>query len=382
MCGGTHPRRHDISDLQGLSPRVRGNPEHPVGLIHNTGSIPACAGEPTRNCGRSCKARVYPRVCGGTSLSRRGNWRRTGLSPRVRGNRARHQAQDLSNGSIPACAGEPPSTRRRFRRPWVYPRVCGGTSSAPFHRLPTAGLSPGVRGNLSHWSCFPLGSGSIPRVRGNPAQMADAAAGQGSIPACAGEPALDRGAVAVARVYPRVCGGTLVVRVRQLDEEGLSPRVRGNPRRASLRAWLRGSIPACAGEPRRQQCSTSTMWVYPRVCGGTSEQMWRFRDHTGLSPRVRGNRLAGARPLGDAGSIPACAGEPAAGGDVAGAAWVYPRVCGGTRLSARLSARLQGLSPRVRGNPTCRSFLVGWAGSIPACAGEPLGVNTLFYLTS
>ena len=50
-------------------------------------------------------------------------------------------------------------------------------------------------------------------------------------------------------VYPRVCGGTVVVIALLRAREGLSPRVRGNPKsRMGLTNCL-GSIPACAGEP-------------------------------------------------------------------------------------------------------------------------------------
>ena len=56
-------------------------------------------------------------------------------------------------------------------------------------------------------------------------------------------------------VYPRVCGGTqLAVFMATLDQ-GLSPRVRGNPMRGGAMAACLGSIPACAGEPQIQQSS-------------------------------------------------------------------------------------------------------------------------------
>ena len=51
--------------------------------------------------------RVYPRVYGGTAeewMPKIADW---GLSPRVRGNRGRVDAQDRRLGSIPACTGEP-----------------------------------------------------------------------------------------------------------------------------------------------------------------------------------------------------------------------------------------------------------------------------------
>ena len=49
-------------------------------------------------------------------------------------------------------------------------------------------------------------------------------------------------------------------------------------------------------------------------------------------------------------SIPACAGEPIPCLTYAGCVTVYPRVCGGTRMSSKGLTHSRGLSPRVRGN--------------------------------
>ena len=113
----------------GLSPRVRGNrfTEHVYGGAN--GSIPACAGEPLLPESRQERPRVYPRVCGGTMFDKEKSDRCYGLSPRVRGNPLRESMPCLSHGSIPACAGEPCSTRRSQIDATVYPRVCGGTRS-------------------------------------------------------------------------------------------------------------------------------------------------------------------------------------------------------------------------------------------------------------
>ena len=74
---------------------------------------------------------------------------------------------------------------------------------------------------------------------------------------------------AAATVYPRVCGGTYGVQAAVSIAHGLSPRVRGNrPPRTSLPAG-EGSIPACAGEPFLQSDAINASEVYPRVCGGT-----------------------------------------------------------------------------------------------------------------
>ena len=74
---------------------------------------------------------VYPRVCGGTAIPLVLVVSVLGLSPRVRGNRSNRRNQDVASGSIPACAGEPTSYGAGDVGTSVYPRVCGGTLSAP-----------------------------------------------------------------------------------------------------------------------------------------------------------------------------------------------------------------------------------------------------------
>ncbi len=73
------------------------------------GSIPACAGEPLTKRDDADWPRVYPRVCGGALCSRTYLRCRRGLSPRVRGSPAEEGQASAAVGSIPACAGEPPS---------------------------------------------------------------------------------------------------------------------------------------------------------------------------------------------------------------------------------------------------------------------------------
>ena len=112
------------------------------------------------------------------------------------------------------------------------------------------------------------------------------------------------------RVYPRVCGGTREEARQRREAEGLSPRVRGNPaERTSARAFSR-SIPACAGEPTVIALILNSTKVYPRVCGGTLGGYSIAELDYGLSPRVRGNRDHDPLIQQYVGSIPACAGEP------------------------------------------------------------------------
>ena len=315
------------------------------------GSIPACAGEPQPSSMHGACFGVYPRVCGGTRPGSLGLPRWQGLSPRVRGNPAIVDVVEGPSGSIPACAGEPGEAAPGFRSWRVYPRVCGGTVLVVVAGGPYPGLSP--------------------RVRGNPNRRAPARESLGSIPACAGEPASLSNPTPNQRVYPRVCGGTNQEMRGAYPHGGLSPRVRGNPRRPRSHDHLHRSIPACAGEPRHCRRSRRPRRVYPRVCGGTRAPAAERCDGGGLSPRVRGNRQSSPPLLLENRSIPACAGEPRNSPSATSMGQVYPRVCGGTRRRQVCAASSRGLSPRVRGNRAFVLIAATAVRSIPACAGEP-----------
>ena len=363
----------------GLSPRVRGNPLSEPPERADGRSIPACAGEPISGVIYGLLYGVYPRVCGGTCRCLSCVRESSGLSPRVRGNLIQPVLLRRRQRSIPACAGEPPAISCCAPLYAVYPRVCGGTYPRKRPPLCWAGLSPRVRGNP-----FP---GSCPLII------------TGSIPACAGEPGCTSSGTAAAGVYPRVCGGTPSGCPNWRKAKGLSPRVRGNPTghfQAVAGVW---SIPACAGEPRLPMLRLARAGVYPRVCGGTRIRRRTSWTAGGLSPRVRGNQLAGTAGIQRRRSIPACAGEPLQGGRdqvvdgvyprVCGGTHqrgpksgppgqVYPRVCGGTREVQSTRLCPSGLSPRVRGNQAPLRPIPQPRRSIPACAGEPTGAGAGF----
>ena len=417
MCGGTHRTPRVKRGKAGLSPRVRGNRARQYGVAHAARSIPACAGEPPARRSHHRLRQVYPRVCGGTSTCSTASIGPSGLSPRVRGNRRRIALARRPWRSIPACAGEPCPPACATQSPGVYPRVCGGTRGRSARCGDWGGLSPRVRGNPRWYqdagkpgrsipACagepgagiIPAPQGQVyprvcggtgdpdeqggviqglsPRVRGNRDGGAGWRSRRGSIPACAGEPALASRGTPATGVYPRVCGGTVLVEDGGADDSGLSPRVRGN------RGWSQGlqmqlrSIPACAGEPQERSDRSGDGRVYPRVCGGTSGARRRRAIRQGLSPRVRGNPRARAHGDDVSRSIPACAGEPPRRGRAQELGRVYPRVCGGTSSEDAGTSAGRGLSPRVRGNPFPASSSLAWMGSIPACAGEPGGWRT------
>ena len=168
VCGGTGGIFCRVAGSAGLSPRVRGNHERSYHFRRYARSIPACAGEPGFASIAAMNSKVYPRVCGGTRMN--ACWTRItyGLSPRVRGNLAGAQANGRIERSIPACAGEPNLSFDELGREPVYPRVCGGTTIDTTSALPATGLSPRVRGNRAWLQVSTHLFGSIPACAGEP----------------------------------------------------------------------------------------------------------------------------------------------------------------------------------------------------------------------
>ena len=226
-------------------------------------------------------------------------------------------------------------------------------------------------GTASAVSTASAAKGLSPRVRGNHVDGAVFVGDERSIPACAGEPRRQGPARSRFAVYPRVCGGTFPFDFCHAGFYGLSPRVRGNRVPAPALGGPPGSIPACAGEPACSSAACSRFQVYPRVCGGTPGTRPAALGGPGLSPRVRGNRWRCRRTSGWRRSIPACAGEPCDVSPNAAGVMVYPRVCGGTPPTNGVKPKWTGLSPRVRGNPGHHRRAAALERSIPACAGEP-----------
>ena len=293
-------------------------------------SIPARAGEPGAPCWSSKTLWVYPRACGGTGVMLISSTPQYGLSPRVRGNRCHWAHPPRGPRSIPARAGEPPRSLCGIAKWAVYPRACGGTEGSVLVQEEGDGLSPRVRGNRT-----------APGITGRRWR---------SIPARAGEPDVSPLIHSAIRVYPRACGGTGQAVAAVDQQQGLSPRVRGNHAGTAAQPGGAGSIPARAGEPHRLVVPPDPARVYPRACGGTDAGFGGRVPVEGLSPRVRGNRPLVAVVALVLGSIPARAGEPPWYTERSRRDGVYPRACGGTGWAAVPASVRWGLSPRVRGN--------------------------------
>ena len=167
-CGGTFCGDSEVTRYLGLSPRVRGNRAGEGGGPDRQGSIPAGAGEPLAKPYPSVCHRVYPRGCGGTAVHETHRTKAKGLSPRVRGNHDPLWDGQLKRGSIPAGAGEPVLFIDDGQVAMVYPRGCGGTAGSVTDALQGDGLSPRVRGNRARPPLGTLWRRSIPAGAGEP----------------------------------------------------------------------------------------------------------------------------------------------------------------------------------------------------------------------
>ena len=133
-----------------------------------TRSIPACAGEPASLRPGFDTSTVYPRVRGGTVIVNSEDSPTVGLSPRARGNLQPGHALASFSGSIPACAGEPTKPKPARSCASVYPRVRGRTDQAEARAVLRFGLSPRARGNLWRGPFLAAVARSIPACAGEP----------------------------------------------------------------------------------------------------------------------------------------------------------------------------------------------------------------------
>ncbi len=254
-----------------------------------------------------------------------------GASTRARGNRERMLTEEIPEGRIPACAGEPRAWPLARAARAAHPRVRGGTDTGFDIESEGRGASPRARGNL----------------KVSEAKLLEL----GRIPACAGEPPLSVRSDSSGRAHPRVRGGTRHGWRFDGQSQGASPRARGNRPPEDPRDPSPGRIPACAGEPTTRRRCSSRRRAHPRVRGGTLELVRLREPAEGASPRARGNRSRRPSSEGPRGRIPACAGEPYSRGSAMTGSEAHPRVRGGTSTATIRSARKAGASPRARGNP-------------------------------
>ncbi len=295
--------------------------------------------------------RIFPLLGGGTAAAGGSQPHARDHRPRGRGNRKVPVVQRLSEGAIPAWAGEPPSARRSERRGSGHPRVGGGTRAT--HIEPT---------------CTP---GPSPRGRGNLGAAVDAHRLRGAIPAWAGEPVPVERTLTHGQGHPRVGGGTAAAMRSAWGLVGPSPRGRGNHPRIWERGMRRRAIPAWAGEPGPTAPARLRRGGHPRVGGGTGQLLAHPVVQRGPSPRGRGNPSRSGGRIARTRAIPAWAGEPSSASISPRRDGGHPRVGGGTMASGMAMGSSRGPSPRGRGNRPGPAKPTRARRAIPAWAGEP-----------
>ena len=190
---------------------------------------PARAGETVALRDDAVDRGVHPRACGGNASGHIVDCFLVGPSPRVRGKPHTIKRYKKILRSIPARAGETPTTSRLTSHETVHPRACGGN-------LVGMSGSSGV-------------TGPSPRVRGKHVLRHEAVVPERSIPARAGETRTTQTSRLLPQVHPRACGGNYEELSEGTGEPGPSPRVRRKPGTEGTGRRAEGSIPARAGKP-------------------------------------------------------------------------------------------------------------------------------------
>ena len=186
VCGGAFISTPIRCDTMGPSPRVRGSHHLLNPQKSRPGSIPACAGEPWCSTERPLSRWVHPRVCGGAAATTALAEAEKGPSPRVRGSLRAVRGDTILAGSIPACAGEPSRSYRSASKVQVHPRVCGGAGHQITPTRIATGPSPRVRGSQSNGMRAQPSSGSIPACAGEPPPRQSLQSGRGVHPRVCG----------------------------------------------------------------------------------------------------------------------------------------------------------------------------------------------------
>ena len=291
---------------------------------------------------------------------------------------------------IPARAGKTGRVRRRRWCRGAHPRACGENVDPGQGRTPLGGSSPRVRGKRPLVArdgpvrgLIPACAGKTratgppargpsahPRVCGENHGKAENSYDPGLIPARAGKTGPVLAACSRARAHPRVCGENAPALTGGEQCGGSSPRVRGKLGDlvpALARVRL---IPACAGKTPARTVATPRPWAHPRVCGENEVGTKVTADLEGSSPRVRGKPGVRHPPGRPPGLIPACAGKTLATPAMLVCLGAHPRVCGENTRGRTMSRPVPGSSPRVRGKPRAGLQEAARRGLIPACAGK------------
>ena len=227
-----------------------------------------------------------------------------------------------------------------------------------------------------HRTCKPLESqvpGSSPHARGTLPAHGFGAGNAGIIPACAGNTDTPKAGHAESGDHPRMRGEHWRDILRTRAVQGSSPHARGTHNGLKLCEFVRGIIPACAGNTSRGMSAEDVRRDHPRM-RGEHRCEWCGKDRRqGSSPHARGTLSDIMDAFRQRGIIPACAGNTSAPSAWPDTATDHPRMRGEHRSGIRPDDGAPGSSPHARGTPDGPSLRALGRGIIPACAGNTLG---------
>ena len=211
--------------------------------------------------------------------------------------------------------------------------------------------------------------GSSPRMRGSLDYLRHLHAAHGIIPAHAGLTNLHDFLFSHFGDHPRACGAHFKSGRWDGYFKGSSPRMRGSLVADSGRFGFPGIIPAHAGLTTTHHRARWARRDHPRACGAHKKRPKMTKKMMGSSPRMRGSRADDDLRADDVGIIPAHAGLTECIQVYLTATRDHPRACGAHSYSNAWSGIRPGSSPRMRGSRHLRRHGQADGGIIPAHAG-------------
>ena len=151
----------------GSSPHMRGTQLCWFAHAPMAGIIPAYAGNTVPLRSIHSAYWDHPRICGEHKMNPTTFSGSTGSSPHMRGTPKRAKRSAVSNGIIPAYAGNTPLTVDTQRAYWDHPRICGEHCCGMAWFIATTGSSPHMRGTRGLIHTVDQTHGIIPAYAGN-----------------------------------------------------------------------------------------------------------------------------------------------------------------------------------------------------------------------
>ena len=190
------------------------------------------------------------------------------------------------------------------------------------------------------------------------------------IPAWAGNTICNPRPFQSSAVHPRVGGEHRGIERWGASDMGSSPRGRGTRSDLAAMQLNRRFIPAWAGNTARWKRPRQTVTVHPRVGGEHTPAAPARCVPGGSSPRGRGTQMTKLARRRARRFIPAWAGNTPSALNNPAIPSVHPRVGGEHNDILAISGVKGGSSPRGRGTPGARSWMVQPVRFIPAWAGN------------